>query len=180
MFEVTTMSTDDVNYFCEFDTEHNLNESEEVDDGYTDETDETDDGIDFATAPGEEEVIFRLRRTDTEDDDYNFHEYNFKNSSHELIDIVLSHSERNEQGRYHGMDEGEYLSICSKLQTIFDSHKSMECILIRMNNDLKGELDRYKNLLSESDSLNRKISKEISDMKIDLDALTERRYKELD
>lgn len=171
------MSTYDDNCFCEFDTEYNLNESEE-DDGsqvYTGESD--DDGID---PPREEEVIFRLRRTETEDDDYNFHESNFKNSSHELIDIVLSHSEKNEQGRYHGIDEGEYLSICSKLQSIFDSHKSMECILIRMNNDLKGELDRYKNLLSESDSLNRKISEEISDMKNDLNTLTDKWYEEFD
>ncbi len=174
------MSTDDVNFFCEFDTEHTLNESEEVDDQSQGCTDETDDGIDLATPPGEEEVIFRLRRTETEDDDYNFHESNFKNSSHELIDIVFSHSEKNEQGRYPGINEGEYLSICSNLQSIFDSHKSMEGILIRMNNDLKGELDRYKTLLSESDSLNREISEEISDMKNDLNTLTDTWYEELD
>lgn len=158
--------TEEDNFFCEFDTENDIdeNEDEHEEEGHNDPTP--------ITPPVErEDVIYRLRRmlTEVDDEDYNFQEKNFKKCMNVLIELALEKTTIETSDR---MNEGEYLSMCTNLKLLFEAHKKMITFLIRINNELKDELSCYKNLLCESEELNRKISEEISDIKRDLDTST--------
>jgi hypothetical protein len=164
--------SEEENYFCEFDTENDLHETEE-------ENQQEQIDLNPVTPPVEEEdVIYRLRRmlTDKDDEDYQFHEKNFKKYSNDLIEMALDKTTNTDR-----LSEGDYLSICTNLKNLFDSHKKMISFLIQVNNELKDDLNWYKKLLCESEELNMTISSEISDIKrqLDLDTPTSY-YDELD
>ena len=152
--------SEEENYFCEFDTENDLHEVEEED--------QEQNVLNPRTPPVErEDVVYRLRRmlTEVDDEDYNFHEKNFKKYINVLIELALEKTAIETSDR---LNEGEYLSMCTNLKRLFDTHKKMISFLIRTNNELKDELICYKNLLSDSEELNKKISEEISDIKRDV------------
>lgn len=117
--------------------------------------------------PEAEDIIYRLRRmlTEKDDEDYKFHEQNFKKFCNEIIDIALLKTANDKPDR---LNEADYLSICTNLKRAFDSHKSMIDFLIRINNELRDDLNWYRKLLCDSEELNKKISKEIADIKRDL------------
>lgn len=186
--------TDEVDdYFCEYDTETILDGDGE---GNGDETSlDLEGGEDQSENrpedqphdPGrrmeEEDVIYRLRRmlTEKDDEDYKFHEQSFKKSCTEILDIALSKTANEKSDR---LNEAGYLSICTNLKRAFDSHKSMVDFLVRINNELKDDLNWYKRLLGESQELNRKISEEIADIKrdlnLDISTVTVSFYDEVD
>lgn len=154
------MSEED-GYFCEFDTEQNSNDdNEEEDNQYSQQAD-----IYPPTPPGEEDIIYRMSRMqmtgEDEDFDYNLHEETFKKSSFDLIEIALSKTTSENKG----INEGEYLAICSNLKKVFDCHKKMVKMLIRVNNDLKDEVDNCRKRLVTSMETHRKIHEELSCIK---------------
>lgn len=175
--------SEEENYFCEFDTENDLHEIEEEEVHESEEENQQEQNVLNPRTPTveREDVVYRLRRmlTEVDDEDYNFHEKNFKKYINVLIELALEKTAIETSDR---LNEGGYLSMCTNLKRLFDTHKKMISFLIRTNNELKDELICYKNLLSDSEELNKKISEEISDIKRDLDVSTTTMsyYDELD
>ena len=154
-------------YFCEFDS---ISDSEERPVRDHDNVMEADD---VTISEETDDIVYRLARMfeDEIDDNSKFdkHEENFIYACRQLLEVSLSKTEDGDNKST--MKEVEYLSICSQIKTIFESHKQMMKIMIRINHDLKERVVSHGRLLIASDELNQRISEELSEMRTDLHEL---------